>query len=221
MLDIARIRTLIAAGKHDADIAAQLQREARTNGAPGADDPGRTLNALVKTMHRAVLEDRTVAAKETLVLLGMFRCIWEEIAARGDVPTVENATLIRLTDVSPAPSVGKAYERLHEDMLQLSKPVKDLNPAEQAARAKVEGRYLRQIGEHPVICCARAASAVADVCDVLYQVLGEQPQYQVLFTPQMLQPAVPLLLVHRPTWRELLREAQLERTLPALRPVIS
>ena len=72
------------------------------------------------------------------------------------------------------------------------------------------------MGAYPVICCARAASAVADVLEVLYQVLGEQAHYAGLFTSEALQPALPLLIVYRPTWRELLDDAKRERTLPTL-----
>jgi len=216
MPDIARIRTMIAAGKHNADIAAQLQQEARNDTGLGLDDSSRTFRALAATMHRAVRDDRTVAAKETLVLLKLFRRFWEEIAARGDAPNVENATLTRLRDVTPAPTVSKAYEQLHDDMLQLSRPVKGLTSEEQHVRREVESRYLRQVGAHPVICCARAASAVAGTLEVLYQVLSEQAHYAGLFTQEVLQPALPLLLVHRPTWRELMAEAKREHTLPIL-----
>lgn len=216
MSDIARIRTLIAAGKSDADIAEHLQREARKADNFGTDDPGRTFGALARTMHRAVRDDRPVAAKEALVLLDFFRRFWEEIAARGDVPSVESAVVTRLAKVVSAPTVGKAYERLHEDMLQLSKPAKGLNPGQKRARAEVESRYLRQVGQHSVICCAKVASAVADVCEVLYQVLSEQTHYEELFSRAVFQPAMPLLLVHRPTWREILAEAQAEHTLPTL-----
>jgi hypothetical protein len=216
MPDIARIRTLIATGKHNADIAAQLQQEARNDPGLKMDDSSRTFRALAATMHRAVLDERTVASKETLVLLNLLRRFWEEVAARGDVPNVESATLTRLAEVAPATTVGKAYEQLHEDMLQLSRPVKGLNSAERLVRKDVESRYLRQMGGHPVICCATAASAVADVLEVLYQVLGEQTHYAGLFTQEALQPALPLLQVYRPTWREILAEAKRENTLPAI-----
>jgi hypothetical protein len=207
---------MIASGKHNADIAAQLQQEARNDTGIGMDDASRTFRALATTMHRAVLDDRTVASQETLVLLSLFRRFWEEVAARGDAPKVESATLTRLTDVMPAPTVGKAYEQLYDDMLQLSKPVTMLTSEEQQVRRAVESRYLRQVGTHPVICCARAASAIADTLEVLYQVLSEQAHYAGLFTQEVFQPALPLLLVHRPTWRELLAEAKRERTLPVL-----
>jgi hypothetical protein len=216
MPEIARIRSMIAAGEHNADIAAHLQQEARNDTGLRMDDSGRTFRALATTMHRAVLDDRTVAAKETLVLLGLFRRFWEEIAARGDALNVENATLTRLSEVARAATVGKSFEKLHDDMLQLSKPVKGLNLEEQESRKEAEKHYLRQVGEHPVICCAKVASAVADSIEVLYHVLGEQAQYAGLFTQEVLQPALPLLLVYRPTWRELLAEAKREQTLPAL-----
>jgi hypothetical protein len=204
MTEIARIRELISEGKSDADIAAQLWVEARDVDNLGWDHPGSTFRSLATTLHRAVMEDRVVGAGEVLALLGLFRLFWEEVSACGDVPKVERATCERLAAVVPAPTVSAAFVQLHADMVQLAVAKEGLSAEQQRSRAFVERRYLRQVGRHPVICCARAGSAVADATDVLFQALGAQAHYRQLFLPEVLQPCVPLLLVHRPTWSELL-----------------
>lgn len=206
MHDISRIRALIAEQKSDAEIAAQLQAEDRDADNLGWDNPFRTFRCLALTMHRAVAEDRAVSAKEVMVQLELFRRFWEEIVACGDTARVEKVVLQKLSVVAPAPKTSTAYMHLHADMSLLSTAKQALPAVHQGAREKAEGRYLRQVGRHPVICCARAASAVADASDILMQVLGSQAHYRDLFTPEVLQPCAILLMTHHPTWAELLAE---------------
>lgn len=205
MPNIARIRSMIAKGLSDADIAIQLQEEARVGSGLEPDSPKRTFQALAATMHRAVREDRAVAAREVLDLLALFRRFLDERERTGEGLNNDSALLARLAKVTVAHTdIETAYAHLHRDMSCLSKSAKILSQPEKEVRVETEKRYLRNVETHPVICCAPVASALADVLEVLSQLTESSSNYSKLFSSEVMQPAMPLLLVYRPTWRELL-----------------
>jgi hypothetical protein len=204
MANIARIRALINEGKSDAEIDALLQAETPAGAELGWSNPTRTFHSLAATMRRAQAEDRAVAAHEVLVQLELFRTIWEEVAASGEWKDSEAVVLRMLAPVAAAASVSDAYRKLHGDMSVLAIPVRSTPKANLALRDATEQQYLRTHRKHPIICVTRVAAAVAEVNKVLFSAFGDRPAYRDLFPEAVLQPCVPLLIRHRPTWRELL-----------------
>ena len=204
MVNIARIRALINEGKSDAEIDVLLQAETPAGAELGWTNPTRTFHSLAATMRRAQTEDRAVAAHEVLVQLQLFRTIWEEVAASGEWQDSEAVVLRLLEQVAPAGSVSDAYRKLHGDMTVLAIPARSTSKANLALRETTERTYLRTHGKHPIICVTRVAAAVAEVNKVLFSAFGDRPAYRDLFHEAALQPCVPLLMRHRPTWRELL-----------------
>jgi hypothetical protein len=204
MINIARIRQLINEGKSDAEIDVLLENETPAGANLGWSNPTRTFHSLAATMRRALTEDRAVAAQEVLVQLELFRTIWEEVAASGEWPDSEAVVLRLLAPVTAATSVSEAYRKLHGDMTVLALPARTTPKAKLAQREAIEREYLRTDGAHPIVCVTRAAAAVAEVNKVLFSAFGDRPAYRELFPEAALQPCAPILLMHRPTWRELL-----------------
>jgi len=206
MNDISRIRTLTTAGKPLTGTATQHQQ---ASGAPnniGPSHPGGLFRSLALTMQRAVEQGRTVCPGEVSILLQLFGRFWGAVEASNEGAAAESATQARFAKITSTKSVRDAYAQLCDDMLQLSQPPTKLSPSGREIRAEVEERYALTVGNHSVVCCAGVASAVADALNLLFETLGELPQYRELFPSELLRPCVPLLLTQRPTWAELLRE---------------
>ena len=206
MASIARIRELIADGKTDLEIDAFLREEAAADSEFGGHSPTRTFHSLAATMRRAQRENRGVPAHYVLVLLQLFRSLWEEMAANGDAPDSEAVVLRMLAGVTPANTVSEAFINLHADMSRLAVPVRRTLAADLSAREAAERRYHRTIGAHQVICVTPVAEAIAEVNKVLFSTFRDKPCFRALFPEESLRPCVPLLLAHYPTWTDLLAE---------------
>lgn len=206
MANIARIRQLIADGKSDLEIAAVLHAEVANDNDFGWTSPSRTFQSLAATMHRTVRDGRAVPAHFVLVLLGLFRTMWEELAARGDAKGSEAVVLRMLASVAPAGTVSQAYMRLQDDMSRLAVSARRTQERDQPARAAAERRYLHTVGGESVICLANAAAVVAEVNKTLFSTFGGEPGFSELFPEASLQPCTTLLLAYYPTWSELLAE---------------
>lgn len=206
MPNIARIRQLIADGNSDLQIAAILQAEVANDNDFGWTSPSRTFQSLAATMHRTVREGRGVPAHFVLVLLDLFRTMWEELAASGDAKGAEEVVLRLLTPVAPAGTVSEAYIRLRDDMSRLTVSARRTREEDRAAREAVERRYHRAVGPDTVICLAQAAAVIADVNKTLFSTFCDKPGFSELFPDATLQPCTTLLLAYYPTWSELLAE---------------
>lgn len=206
MPNIARIRQLIADGKTDLEISAVLEADVANDSDFGWTSPTRTFHSLAATMHRASREGRGVPAHYVVVLLDLFRTIWEELAANGDAKGSEEVVLRMLAGVVPAETVSDAYIRLRDDMSRLALSVRRTRAEDLTARAAAEGRYHRQVGQHAVVCLAHVAAVIADVNKTLFSTFCDKPGFRELFTDATLQPCATLLLAYYPTWQELLAE---------------
>jgi len=207
MSEVARIRMLVGEGKTDAEIVDILRREQQAANGFGWDSPKRMFRALSLTMRRAAQEQRPVGAREVLPQLQLFRRLWEELVASGDVQKVEAVVQKMLREVAGDLSVSQAFILLEHDMSQLSVPATGAHTEEDKARAEVAKRYQLQALGQTVVCAAKVGAVVAEASDLIFEVVSVDPRYAALFPTEVLRTCLDVIAVPRPTWGEMLREA--------------
>lgn len=217
MSEISQIRALIKDGKSDAVIQATL-RDVRRDAPPGTwDQQEGMLRALVLTMHRAHEQDRIVGATEVMVLLKLFRALWEEVAANGDAFKVNELVLDAFLPLAvPERTVSKVFVHLERDMATLVRAVPAvLSGHEREERIEVERRHLRVVGGWPLIVLSAVALAIADASESAFLALVDDRRYREALSPDVLRYCVPLLLADRPTFSEIVIEAKMQGMRPA------
>lgn len=204
--NIAQIRALIAQGKTDAEIAAQLIQMDDEGQIADWSSVDAMLGLLVKTMRRCAKEDWPVAAPELLGLLDFFRALWEEVVASGDLHLVNAPVLDAFKEVQEGDGVSAIYQALRADAELLSAPVGN-DPSSRDRRRSAELRYRKLVDGVPVICMARVSEVVARANFVLFSAVQHLPHYQPLFSEPKLHALVPLVAVQRQSWSELLKQS--------------
>ncbi|MYM92437.1 hypothetical protein [Duganella vulcania] len=177
----------------------------RNTGLQSWNSPRAMFRSLALTMRRCVEQECPVDANELVLLLDLFRTLWEEIVANGDLAVAHDLALKPLLAVREGDRVSSIYEALYDDAVRLVRPP-PTTPGELGRRKEVAARYGKVVGKTPVICMARAAEAVAEASLVLYTALGQAHRYQVLFTADVLEPLISVLVMPRQPWSTVLAE---------------